>query len=179
MRNTNRLRGCPRRMTVMLLAAMLGSFVCVAAFAQMTGEAESESREAEIERLRQVIRDKEIQEQDPEQVVRAMRRLGELRAVDAIDDLIALLAFKYPKESRIGGIGLNRGDGYMAKSALFQIGEPALPALVRAIADNDIGSVEFKNARHAVMLIFRDDLPAGSNYLREEATQFSSSAAHW
>lgn len=164
-------------LTLILLAAVFGP--AVPALAQAPSPADNDPRQAEIERLRHVIRDKEIQQQDPEQVVRAMRRPGELKAVEAIDDLIALLAFKYPKESRIGGTGIAGGayDGYMAKSALFGIGEPALPALVQAIKDNDIGSIEFKNARQAVMSIFRGRLPEGSKYLREQGSQASASAA--
>ncbi|MEE8199833.1 MAG: hypothetical protein V3R29_01575, partial [Candidatus Acidoferrales bacterium] len=100
----------------------------------------------------------------------AMARLGELKAVEAIEDLIALLAFKHPKEMRTGGAF----DGYMAKYILSQIGKPALAALVRAIADNDIDSIEFKNARQAVMSIFRDRLPQGAKYLRDQAARADS-----
>lgn len=175
MKEAYRLTTSRPRLTLTLLFAMLSSSASTMALMQMSSDSQSESRKAEIQRLRQIIRDEQIQQQDPEQVDKAMRRLGELKAVEAIDDLIALLAFKYPKGSRT--VGSHYGDGYGAKSALYQIGKPALPVLVRALADNDINSIEFKNARLAVMNIFRDDLPAGSQYLREQARQASSSVA--
>ena len=166
-------------MTLMLLAAILYSLGCVGALAQTPSAAQGANREAKIERLRQVIRDKEIQAQDPKQVVKAMLRLGELKAVEAIEDLIALLAFKYPKESRHGGLGIGGGafDGYGAKSALAKIGKPALPALVTVIATAESSSLESKNARGTVFSIFSGRLPEGVKYLRDQASRADSPIA--
>lgn len=175
MKEAQRLTSRRPRLTLMLLFAMFSSSAWTMGLRQVPSDSRSESRKAEIQRLRQLIRDKEIQEQDPEQVDRAMRRLGELKAVEAIDDLIALLAFKHPKEMET--VGSHYGDGYRAKSALFAIGEPALPALVHALSENEIGSIEYKNARSAVMSIFRDRLPEGAKYLREQASRADSPIA--
>lgn len=136
----------------------------------------------EVRQLIAILRNKDLRDNEPKLIVETVEKLGRLRAEAAIKDLVDLLAFSrrfdWEREDMINEIRLiTPGDRYPAVSALFQIGKTALPALVQVISDNEIDSLEFRNARFVVMSIFRDDLPAGSAYLREEAKQFPSPAA--
>jgi len=103
----------------------------------------------------------------------AIRRLGELRAVEAIPDLISLLGFRYThRREREGGPRVVRArdfSRYPAADALAEIGNPALPSLVEVVETREFDSMESRNARYAIRLIFR--------YEPEKADEFFQNAA--
>jgi hypothetical protein len=53
------------------------------------------------------------------------------------------------------------GSIYPAGTALFQIGKPAIPQLVAAIAEEATSDLVRNNVADAVSTIYRDDLPEG------------------
>ena len=168
------------------LIAAIGFPVMIIVFAtgiSMTDVAGSKSavpqdnHEAEISTLISDLRDSRLRQDDPERVIKTIERLGDLKATAAVDDLIQLIGFKRTfKWERTDGFThelqpITPGNRYPAVSALFQIGKPALPALVKVIEISESDSVEGQNATYAVESIFRDDLPGGVKYLKDAATQ--------
>jgi hypothetical protein len=128
------------------------------------------SDEEEIQRLLAVVREQGLAEREPETLAKAIERLGELKAKQAIDDLILLLAFKKPiqidpKSPPIRPIP--PWVRYPASGALIKIGRPAVPALVRAIERTSTDAVESENALKSIMLIFRDE-PAEAVKISED-----------
>jgi hypothetical protein len=63
------------------------------------------------------------------------------------------------------------GNRYPATSALFQIGKPAVPALLRVIARHESNSREAKNARYTVRVTFRGDSSGADNLFKEAAAK--------
>jgi hypothetical protein len=53
--------------------------------------------------------------------------------------------------------------------ALFEIGKPALPALLAVATEEKPDSVKFNNAVSTIMLIHRDQVPGGVRFLRQAA----------
>lgn len=138
----------------------------------------------EVIQLIAVIRDERLREREPSRVVQAINRLGELRAVQAIDDLISLLTFKrtFEWESQSKEVineiqPITPGNRYPATSALAQIGEPALPALVKVLAEHESNSVASKNSAYAILTIFRENPTQGSQYLKRAAARASTPEA--
>lgn len=131
-------------------------------------------RKEEVRKLLATLRDVDLRKNHPDQVITAIRRLGELRASEAIDDLIELLTFSPLFPGEVAGpdgqpvveFQLNR---YPATGALFQIGRPALPALLRVIELNRLDSLKGQNAMDSIQNIFRDDLAEGVKYLENAA----------
>jgi len=135
-------------------------------------------RNEEVGKLIAVLRDADVRKDHPEKVVSAIQRLGEMRAVEAVDDLIELLTFarRFDWESKDDKIiieiqPITEGNRYPATSALFQIGRPALPALVKVVESNSLDSVRGQNAVSAIRNIFRDDLSGGVKYLEHAAEE--------
>lgn len=133
----------------------------------------------EEERFIAFLRDKQAQASDPDEFVRVIERLGGMRSVAAVDDLINLITFKRPlpadagppptlidNEHRVSTMGV-----YPATGALFHIGRPALPALLKLIETSDDDALTSQNAVYTVMAIFREDPPAGVQYLQSAAEQ--------
>jgi len=138
----------------------------------------------EVNQLIAVIRDGRLRESEPSRVTQAINRLGELRAVQAIDDLVSLLTFKrtFEWESQSKEVineiqPITPGNRYPATSALAQIGEPALPALVKVLAVHEPNSVESKNSVYAILTIFRENPTQGSQYLKRAAAKASTPEA--
>jgi hypothetical protein len=128
----------------------------------------------EIAKLLAVLRDAEVRKMHPEQVVSAIQRLGEMRAVEAIDDLVGLLTFarrfEWERDDAIIEIQpITPGNRYPASEALFEIGRPALPALVKVIELNKLDSLPGQNALFAIRNIFRENLSEGVKYLKSAA----------
>ena len=134
----------------------------------------------EEKRLLSILRDRQAQENDPDSLVTAIDRLGGMRSVSAIDDLINLITLKRRlPEQALGSpvqMGLPRGtlSGDPAAEALFHIGEPALPALVAVIEASDPLALESQNAFYTLVAIFREDPEAGVEYLEKAAHQARS-----
>lgn len=146
-----------------------------------------QERTAEINGLRDVIKNARLRKEDPKQIVAAIKRLGELRAESAVDDLVSVLTFRQilSSETRPGApIGMidgthldTLGETYPAIDALFEIGKPALSALTAAIASSDPKSLTAKNATYTVMVIFRDNLRDGVSYLNDQAAKSRTKVA--
>lgn len=140
-------------------------------------------------RVVKVLGDSQERTGDPERVVAAIKRAGELRAVEAVDGLVALLTFaqtfRWEQEQEELGVvshtnTMTTGSRYPAVRALFQIGEPALPALVDHIQDDQTDPLARKNATESVMLIFREAPRKGICYFKAAAAKASSpTAMHW
>jgi hypothetical protein len=131
-------------------------------------------RKEEITKLLAEMRDPVLRTSHPEQVVRAVQRLGEMRSTEAIDDLVELLAFSrrfdWERDDMVVEIQpITRGNRYPATSALLQIGLPALPALVKVIEANNLDSIRGGNAMFAIEGIFRDEPIEGARYLANAA----------
>jgi hypothetical protein len=60
-------------------------------------------------------------------------------------------------------------DHYPAANALFEIGKPALPALLTVATEEKPDSLKFKNAVSTIMLIYRDESSQGVHFLRQAA----------
>ncbi len=89
---------------------------------------------------------------------RSIRRLGTLHAVDAIPLLINLLDYKRdPDYSETLGYSSRLGDWYPSVVALFEIGKPALPNLLKFLAGGEPKSVAFHKGVEAYMTITRED----------------------
>ena len=132
---------------------------------------------SEIEELLKTVRNKTLMQTDPERLVKAIERLGQLRALTAIDDLSQLLTFKRTFKGEEIGIFVHLyspEERYPAIRALRAIGEPALPALVRVIETNETGSRASENAAYTVGSIFRDEPAREVNYLSEAAATAST-----
>ncbi len=132
-----------------------------------------------VEELLTIIRDDRLWEEDQDRVARAMYRLGELRAVEAINDLTRLLTYRRSFESdetRVGNL-IEPTSRYPAIGALYGIGEPSLPALVRVIEEHEGGSRPSDNAIFTVKIIYRETPGRAVEYLREVATRASSPEA--
>jgi HEAT repeat protein len=145
---------------------------------------QSGGRRQEVESLLAVLRDVEVREHDPERLISAIERVGEARVQAAIPYLIELISFKRSfywenKDPRIREeehpvTVLSR---YPAAGALFMIGKPSLPALVKVIQGEEIGAVASENALYTVSQIFRDEPLEGVAYLKSAAIRTRMSGA--
>jgi hypothetical protein len=131
-----------------------------------------------------ILRDDQARQRDPVRVEKAIRRLGEMRSVAATEDLIGLLTFGSvlemenpdPRVNESGRLISFLGH-YPAAIALFDIGKPALSALVRVVETNETTALETKIAIHTIMNIFREEPPNGPRYLRRVARRSPSQEA--
>lgn len=129
----------------------------------------SAQSESEIDELINILRDDEIRESDPERVVKAIIRLGELKAATAIDDLIQLITFERDLTNVMHLISpINH---YPAADALFEIGSLSVPALVKVIKTHVGESKESENATLTLLSIFRESPSDGIGVLQEEASK--------
>lgn len=133
----------------------------------------------EIQKLIEILKNGEIKEKSSQLIIEAIQKLGNIKARNAIPELIEYLDFERKFEStqkqdpnlKIDPLEVTHWQDrplsgrYPAISALFQIGKPALPSLVKVIKENDVDSVKSKNALEVIQLIFRDDLSEGVKYL--------------
>jgi hypothetical protein len=135
------------------------------------------SRDSELQRFLQ----QRTSDQDPWCTVVALRTLGHHQVTGAISTLVDYLDFEAPmSEAEKNGIFIQpREPGkYPAETALFEIGKPALPALLDVIRSNtDSTSLKRANAIDAIMLIFREDNPSGVKLIRQAAESESDAKA--
>jgi hypothetical protein len=166
------------KLVLAMMAVLIAPFVSTQA--KETGrddqEAVQDSRKQDIAELIAVLRDKSVRDQDPKHLKDVIRKLGALKAAEACDDLAALLAFRWTEHPDFS-TGSHEGDGYWAKEALFEIGKPALPALVKAIESHGSDTIDSKNAVETVMLIHRDNRAEGPVLLRQAARKAQSPLA--
>ena len=138
----------------------------------------------EVAKLLAVLRDPDLRRSHPEQVVAAIDRLGEMHASEAVEDLVKLLTFaqkfdwESPDQKAIVEIHLiHPGNRYPATSALFQIGQPALPALLKVIENDSVSSLNWQNALFTIRNIFRDNASEGVKYLSHAAQTSADKAS--
>src|SRR5437879_2406302 len=138
-------------------------------------ELQSGENNEEVKQLLAIVRDQTLRQSSPDQVVNAIKRLGKMKAVEAVNDLVQLITFNPDADQeRAVGIITERSDRYPAVSALFLIGKPSLPALIKVIEEHDKEELTSRNALHTIMSIFRGELPAGVKYLQDAANKASS-----
>lgn len=162
------------RLSVFLVALMVGYGAAEPLLAEQV------CPEKTIGPLLEVLRDKDLQQTDPNRVWRAIHEVGQLRCPEAIDDLIALLTFRssYGQgESRVILMGVYTGNRYPATNALAEIGKAALPALIKAIEMNDEGALISKNARYTARAIIHDERPVVDKFFKDAATKAPTAEA--
>lgn len=130
---------------------------------QTENDSSGSSMSEEVKQLLTIVRDQQLRESDNERVVIAIKRLGEMKATPAIDDLVQLLTLR-----RVLGGTMKTGGAvvyftpesvfgrYPATQALYWIGKPSLPALIKVIGAEEGGSLASENAIHTVAQIFGD-----------------------
>ncbi len=153
----------------------------------LASQDEPTARQQKIESLLKTLHDRELQETDPDQVVKAIVQLRDMRAVEAIDDLIGLLTYRRvwlwekkrepgqppPPRDGFGPTG-NTTAAYPATAALTLIGKSALPALLKVIETHEVDSLEAKNSRDTVRAILRHERSGADQLFREAAAKASS-----
>lgn len=158
--------------------------VCLAAFGlgcslARAGQAEKRCGEEITRPLLEVLHQKDLQQTDPVAVRTAIEKLGMMRCVDVIDDLVALLTFRFPfpKEDEMVTNRRFTATRYPATNALPLIGKPALPALVKVIETNDPASLLSKNARFTARCIFAYREKEGDEFFRQAADKAATPEA--
>jgi hypothetical protein len=139
----------------------------------------------EINQLAQTLHDRQTRQDEQDQVLRVIQRLSELGTPKAINILTEFLTYRctFPQEQGsdpnvINEIHLITPAGrYPAIGALFQIGKPALPALVKVIETHESDSLTSENATLTIMLIFRESPAKGIDFLNQAALDASTQQA--
>jgi hypothetical protein len=153
-------------LTVQILTAKLEGY------GQVT---QGESRDEEIAQLIAIIRNSQLRIEDPKKVVEAINKLGEMKATSAVDDLAQLLTFRIVSVGEIlTGMRTEADTRFPAVSALFLIGMPALPALIKVVEDFDEQDLMSRNAWQTIISIFSGKLPEGVEYVNQAASKSSS-----
>ena len=161
-------RGSVWGLRLWLAPVILLSLVALSGPGRLQAEGPCDLQANDIKPLIEILRNKELQKKDPDRVKRAITRLGERRCAAAADDLAALLPFKYHFDWEGTAVRLQpifTATRYPAIGALAQIGEAALPSLVRGIETNLPNSPMTRNATYTVKLIFRDHPDKAEGYL--------------
>ena len=153
------------RARILLHAVLLLASIAQILTAKLEGYGQvtqGQSRDEEIAQLIAIIRNSQLRIEDPEKVVEAINKLGEMKAVSAVDDLAQILSFRLVSQGeRLTGITTEADQRFPAVSALYLIGKPALPALVKVIENFDEQDLMSRNARHTMVSIFREKLSGG------------------
>ena len=138
---------------------------------------QSETGGQEERRLIDALKDGQVQDLEPERLEKAIRRLGEIKSVAAIDSLVQLLTFRSPTQKDTSDHMTTPLGRYPAAGALYSIGKPALPALVKVIETSEANSLQTNNAVFAQLNIFNDNRGEGLLYLQQAAEKASSNEA--
>lgn len=120
------------------------------------------------------LEQKDVLTHQPDCTVAALEILGNQQAVDYIPQIVNFLGFR--RKFYWEGTGFNirpvtELGHYPAAMALFEIGKPALPALLAVAAQEKHDSLRFNNAVNTIMLIHRDHASCGVRFLRQAALQ--------
>jgi acyl-homoserine lactone acylase PvdQ len=167
---TQSIQGSILRLRSWLVAVIFVATLCGLTSQQARSQCDLQADP--VKPLIQVLRDRDLQEKDPDRVRQAITRLAEWRCAAAADDLAALLAFQYRFDWEGTHIRLQpifTQTRYPATSALTKIGEASLPALVRVIEENSPNSLMSRNAIYTVKSIFRDHPEKAESYLTKAA----------
>jgi hypothetical protein len=117
-----------------------------------------------------------------EELHRAVRRLGELKAVDAIPPLVKLLPFRVQPEGEsrndlfvIEYHTINNADRYPAMQALFEIGDESLPSLFDVLETEECGSLRSELAFETVKSIYlKENMSKAADALNTRAAKSQS-----
>jgi hypothetical protein len=153
-----------------LLVVIFVATLC--GFSTMQAQGSCDLQSDEVKPLIRVLRDKELQEKDPDRVRQAIVQLGYRGCAAAADDLAVLLTFQYRFDWEGTMVRLHpifTASRYPATGALAQIGEASLPALVKVIEENPPNSLMTRNAIYTVKSIFRDHPEKAESYLTNAA----------
>lgn len=145
-------------------------------------EAMQPTQENEVDKLRDIVRAERLRQENPKQVISAIKRLGEFKAESAIADLVSILTFKqmfyFETPDAINEVrSITPASRYPATGALIEIGKPAVPALSNVIERHKSGSVETENSIFAIIVIFQEDVREGVEYLRNSSAKSPSHQA--
>ena len=169
-----KIRTLPRSLPVIFLASL--TVLVIFTSGQSRCGQQTQSREEEIRKLLEVARDANLRETNPDRVAGAIKRLGEMKAVETIDDLTELLTFriyqpweKDPHQPIAEGTYSFRR--YPSVGALMEIGKPALPALVKVIETHESNSLETENVMKVLIYISRYKQSEYVDYLQVEAAK--------
>ena len=171
------------RRILVLFMVLTGGVTCAIC---TPGQQSSMSRQEKVEKFLSVIRDRELQQKDPNSFRAAIQELGKLRAAEAVDDLVKLLTYRREwQRERPAGDYITEGSSWTnytgaafpATTALENIGDAAVPALMRVIEGRDEASLESKNARYTVRAIFTRRNRNADAFFRAEATHAVSPEA--
>jgi hypothetical protein len=118
------------------------------------------------------LEQKDVLASQPDCAIAALEILGHEHATKYIPQIVNFLAFK--RKFYWEGTGFNirpvtELDHYPAAMALFEMGKPALPALLGVATQEKPDSVKFNNAVSTIMLIHRDQSSGGVHFLRQAA----------
>ena len=121
------------------------------------------------QQLVEFLSQKDVLTSEPECAAVALELLGHEHAQEHISEIVKFLTFR--RKFYWEGTGFNirpvgEIDHYPAATALFEIGKPALPALLVVIAEGPPDSLKFRNAVNTIMLIHREEPPAAVRLLR-------------
>jgi hypothetical protein len=132
----------------------------------------SQTDKPPAQELAAFLEQKGVVANQPDCAIAALEILGHEHATSYIPQIVKFLAFK--RKFDWEGTGFNirpvtELGHYPAAMALFEIGKPALPALLAVATEEKPDSVKFNNAVSTIMLIHRDQVPAGVRFLRQAA----------
>lgn len=124
------------------------------------------------QQLVEFLAQKDVLTRDPECAAVALELLGHEHAEDHISEIVQFLTFR--RKFYWEGTGfimrpVGEIEHYPAATALFEIGKPALPALLSVAAEGPNDSLKFRNAVNTIMDIHREHLPDGVRFLRRAA----------
>jgi hypothetical protein len=104
--------------------------------------------------------------------IAALEILGHEHATGYIPQIVNFLTFRrkfYWEGTRFNMRPVTELDHYPAAMALFEMGKPALPALLAVATEEKPDSLKFNNAVSTIMLIHRDRSSGGVHFLRQAA----------
>ncbi len=115
---------------------------------------------------------------DPGCVVYSMQQLGAEHFAAAADVLATYLDFQTPGTEKVDSPGTVYripvlGDRYPAATALFEIGMPASPSVVRVIASSASSDLLRKNAMDVLFAVHRENLANGARALNDASRSAS------
>lgn len=136
--------------SIVVTAVFVAGFATLGVKGQVAAlyEKSYSQRNEEVTRLMAVIRNQSYRENQPELVVKAIDRLAEMKANEAVPALIEIITFKVQpiSEVRIGNFGIEYHaitdfDRYPVINALFQLGKSAFPELINVIENEECESL--------------------------------------
>ncbi len=132
----------------------------------------SQTDKPPAQELASFLEQKDILATHTDCAIAALEILGHEHATAYIPQLVNFLTFR--RKFYWEGTGFNMRpvtelDHYPAAMALFEIGKPALPALLAVASEEKPDSLKFNNAVSTIMSIHRDQSSGGVHFLRQAA----------